>query len=105
MLFEDFKPVKVMSEQEVKDELARLNSKRIVKGLFVANGLLTAIAISPRIDIAASSVFKSFGRFLYTEHLFLDIIPVANIYTSIFVLAVIAFAIERIIEIKKGVER
>ena len=76
LLLDRFQPIRVMTEDEVKDELERLNNTKKVKILATATGVMALLKVSPSIDTTVIEAIKSIKLFLAKEIMFLGVLPI-----------------------------
>lgn len=85
LLLDRFQPVRVLSEDEVKNELERMRNANKIKTLATATGIMALLKVSPSIDTTVIGAIKSVKLFLNKEIMFLGVLPIGT--------EVIAFAI------------
>lgn len=76
MLLDKFQPVRVLSEDEVKNELKRMRNANKIKTLATATGIMALLKMSPSIDRAVIGAIKSVKLFLNKEVVFLGVLPI-----------------------------
>lgn len=73
---ERFQPVRVLTEDEVKNELERMRNANKIKTLATATGIMALLKVSPSIDTTVIEVIKSIKLFLNKETMFLGVLPI-----------------------------
>lgn len=76
LLLDRFQPVRVLSEDEVKNELERMRNANKIKTLATATGIMALLKASPNIDLSVMSAIKSVKLFLNKEIMFLGVLPI-----------------------------
>lgn len=71
-----FQPVRVLSEDEVKNELERMRNANKIKTLATATGAMALLKMSPSIDTNVIGAIKSIKLFFSKEIMFLGVLPI-----------------------------
>lgn len=91
MILDNFKPIKVMTEQEVKEELYNLRQKQVLKTTAAVTGATVIIKISPIVDDIAFTTIANIKAYMSSSYYFMGLVHIPNYYFIILLFAFLVY--------------